>query len=440
MRSYFVHLFGVYLLATGCLFAQSSLIKDCNAALSKDYYSYAQQNNLEEDYLRTIDRDTWQKMQEDHSSSGSAGYGGFTLNYGDSYDKFSESREHYFDSTHYHRNNQQALNILQITTSPRAYAAYETCLRSFSQGPAIVAWASSESMSEVQVRVKYVNGPGIAGAYLYGTVTGGSVKGESAGLLWGTPTVASHFSFLSSSLDPNYWKGNEEKLIVIQRTRGFAETSIAIKSSRNEPPVSLKFERADGILTLTYEGQRDVLRRQNVQGPSVGLPNNNENRGSCPNEVGRENGVCVSRTAVTVSTASPKYLQNPRTVCSGYPCGWARIAQASLSGDQLSATGYVDNWGSSAIAYAVGDEYEHLGKSQCGADEKLPVIKGQPILFSSVTEECLPIALLKWKLLGDDTSEGSVRFGYQYGPHNEVERATFDDNGSVVVASYKLLK
>src|SRR5438445_7047162 len=126
-------------------------------------------------------------------------------------------------------------------------------------------------MSEVQVRVKYVNGPGVAGAYLYGTVTGGSVKGESAGLLWGTPTVASHFSFLSSSLDPSYWKGNEEKLIVIQRTRGFAETSIAIKSSRNEPPVSLKFERADGILTLTYEGQRDVLRRHG----SISRPNTN---------------------------------------------------------------------------------------------------------------------------------------------------------------------
>jgi hypothetical protein len=100
MRSHFVQLFGAYLSATGCLFAQSSLIKDCNAALNKDYYSYAQQNNLEEDYLRTVDRDTWQKMQEDHSSSGSAGYGGFTLNYGDSYDKFNESREHYFDSTH----------------------------------------------------------------------------------------------------------------------------------------------------------------------------------------------------------------------------------------------------------------------------------------------------------------------------------------------------
>jgi len=430
---------GMVLLAGGVLYAQPRSVGDCSAALSKDYYSIALKDNLEEDYLKTIDARSWQQLKEDHNSSGKVGYGGFTLDFSDSYDKFSESRKSYLESTHYHRSNQQALDILQITTSPRAYQAYEACLRSIAQGPAIVAWPESESMSEIVLRVRYVNAPGGKGTDLYGIVSGGSVKGESAGQLWGsTKSISAAFSFVSSSLDPNYWKGNEEKVITIQRTRGFAETSVTIRSSSSEPPVHLKFQRADGVLTLTYAGTRDVLRRRDVQATSS-TPNNDHNYGHCPNEVGRHDGACVSRTPVTLTTSAPRFFQKARANCSGYPCGWTTTVPAGISPDGLTATGAVENWGSSTTAILTVDEYEHVG-GQCGADEKLPVIKGQPVVFSAVSNECLPLAMLKWQLLGDDHSQGAIKFGFGYGPHGEVERVTFEDNGSVSVASYKLNK
>ena len=56
---------------------------------------------------------------------------------------FDESRHTYLENLHYSRSQQQAIDILQITASDRAYGAYEACLRTIATGPAFLVWAYS---------------------------------------------------------------------------------------------------------------------------------------------------------------------------------------------------------------------------------------------------------------------------------------------------------
>jgi hypothetical protein len=116
-------LFCLALLPSISLAAQPSSARDCTPVLAKDYYSYAMKNNLQEDFLRSIDSDSYSQAKEEINSNGSAYGGAFTGS--NDYNKFSEARDKYLESVHYSRNQQQALDILQITTSDRAYAAYE---------------------------------------------------------------------------------------------------------------------------------------------------------------------------------------------------------------------------------------------------------------------------------------------------------------------------
>ncbi len=70
-------------------------------------------NDLQEDYLRYIDQETFSQAKEDITTKGSAYEGAFTGE--NDYSKFNESRNKYLETVHYSRNQQQAVNILQIT-------------------------------------------------------------------------------------------------------------------------------------------------------------------------------------------------------------------------------------------------------------------------------------------------------------------------------------
>jgi hypothetical protein len=420
-------LLSLLLLSCSGVKAQSTA-KDCLPVLAKDYYSYAMKNDLQEDFLRTIDSESFKQVKEDITSKGQAYAGAFSGE--NDYSKFDESRNKYLENLHYSRNIQQAVNILQITTSERAYTAYETCLRSVASGPALLVWASKETMNDIELHVKYMNGAGSKGIELYGTVDGGSVNGEPAGMIW---SEGSHWW----STNENKWGINEEKSFTILRTPGTAETTIKVRASDNSTPFSQTFKRADGILTLSYVGTTDAYRGERKV--MAQMPDNHENRGGCPNEVGRHDGkYCTSRTTMTATVAAPRFLKDAANVCNPAACGYIFQGPSSISPDGLIATTYVDNWGSPMQVWLRVEEYEHLSKEGCGGDQKIPVIVGHPVLMSAAME-CEPISQILWTTLSGIPSQGSMPFSWKESSTGElVMVGDRSASGSVFLASYEL--
>ena len=410
---------------------QAASVRDCTPVLAKDYYSYAMKNDLQEDFLRSVDDESFKQTKDDITTKGSAYGGAFTGE--NDYSKFDDERKKYLETVHYSRSQQQALDILQITTSDRAYTAYETCLRTISTGPALLVWASRESMNEIDLRVKYINGASVKGIELYGTVNGGSVAGEPAGMIW---SEGAHWW----STNENKWGVNQEKAFTLKRTPGSAETTVTVKASDGSSPFKQTFKRADAVLTLSYVGTTDVYR--NARTAVANMPDNNENRSTnCPNYVGLHDGkYCTSRTPMTITATAPRFLRNAAVACNPAACGWLFQGPASITADELTASAYVDNWGSPMQVWLKADEYEHLSSAQCGSDDKVPVILGHPVLFSAPTQ-CGPIAQIIWKTLTGIPSQGSLPFSWTMSKGGEVAMVgDLSESGSIRLASYKLNK
>lgn len=399
--------------------------KDLAACLpvltAKDYYSYASTNNLKEDYLRTIDSQTWQEIKTSNNFEFTGLFSGGLFSVSDDYSTFDSKRTKYLESVHYSRDQQQATNILKITTSPRAYPAYEACLRGISSG--LTAWASKESQDEIELHVKYANPANVKSILLEGHVRGGSVKGVPKGHIW---------------KDSLKWGINQEKTFVINTDRGVPETNVLISPSDGSAPVSLTFFRADGLLQLTFDGTTDVLRSKDRQASAVS-PNNDHNTGGCPNQQGKkDNKWCISRTSVSLATSPPNVLKNPRAECGGDACPWATLGPASLSPDSRTASAFVDNWGSAVRVVIKADEYETMSAAQCGGDGPIPVIRNQAVLLAATTD-CLSIATLKWTLLPEN-SVGVFRFGDKAAPNGAVVAETVLDNKTALLVSYKIVR
>jgi hypothetical protein len=189
-----------------------------------------------------------------------------------------------------------------LATADRAYEAYETCVRTVSNGPALQVWAARQTPQEIEVRIRFRGTAGQSEVCLDGTVTGGYVASEQVGRLWSRswrdwlPGVWQY---------GDCWKANGERLIVVRRTSDAPETAISVRPRDGSEPVRLVFQKANGLIRLEYVGWKDIERRKDVA-VSVQSPNNHENRGDCPNSVGRtDTRICISRTEVVLSTASP---------------------------------------------------------------------------------------------------------------------------------------
>jgi hypothetical protein len=332
--------------------AQDS-VRDCLPVLAKDYYSFATSSSLNEDFLKSIDSESWQQLQKSNSFNGS-GYG---ISISDDYKTFDEKRNKYLESVHYTRSQQQATNILQIATADRAYPAYEACVRSVAGAGGLRVWVSRETMDTIELRVLYRNPPNVRSMGLQGFVTGGVVAQAPKGRLW-TSTKR--------------WGVNQETLVLITRSPGTASTTMIVVADDGSGPVSLTSKRADGLLALSHPGTTNVFRQ--TRSAAVGTPNNNENRGSCPNEVGRsDTGVCISRTSLSITTAVPRFFLNGTSSCAGGACPWTRGAPATVDNNGLSISTYIDNLGSAVTLNLSANEYEHLGPAQSGffvADDK----------------------------------------------------------------------
>lgn len=143
----------VAIIFVGAMKGQST-VKDCDAVLAKDYYAYAEKASLRADFLKTIDAESWEELRK-NQSIGASLFGEFSFS--DDYSMFSQKRNTYLQTIHYTRSEDRARSILQITTSERAYPAYEKCLETVGGGPPLRVFASREDMNEIDLRVRYVN-------------------------------------------------------------------------------------------------------------------------------------------------------------------------------------------------------------------------------------------------------------------------------------------
>jgi hypothetical protein len=408
-------------LFSGIAWSQQATIRDCIPVLTKDYYSYAKQNNLREDFLKSIDSESWEKWQQSNDLNAFAIFSGGAFSLSDKYSDFDEKRSKYLETVHYNRTQQQALSILQITTGARAYAAYEACLVNLGSGAPLRVWASSEVMTSIDLRIKYVNPPSKAKITLVGVVEGGAVTGAPTGRLW---------------TGGKAWGVNQEKPFKIMRSSGASKTAVTIIPDDGSTPIRLELSRADAVLTLTYVGVTDVLVAPN-RSVSSGSPNNDHNRGNCPNQVGRHDGFCVSRTHAQIAVLTPNFLSNPRGNYIGDNCPYCTAAPATVSPDGLSADFYLDNWGSPVTVALTVDQYEHVSSVQCGANQTLPVVFKQAVVLTALNK-CLPIAVLHWKRFTESQSEGTFHFGDKDGAEGKVTADSITPSGSALIIGYKI--
>jgi hypothetical protein len=398
-------------------FGQDS-VRDCSAVLAKDYYAYAQKHDLDEDFLRTVDAESWEQFQK----SGSTGANLFDIfSFSDDYKTFNEKRNKYLESVHYARTEQQAENILQIVTAARAYPAYETCLRTVANGPALRVWASSEDMEQIQLRVRYVNPPNVKSMTMQGFVGGGKVTGAPKGRLWaGSKT----------------WGVSQEFLFEINRIPGTSSTNVVVVPADGSAPVSLTFRRADAVLTARYDGTVEVFRQD--RHTAAVTPNHDHNRNGCPNMVGRADGKwCISRTTATLTTSAPRFFRDPQRGCAGGACPWSSFPTAAqVENNGLTAVAQIDNWGSPVTLTLSVREFERLDAAQCGHSSSVPVIRDEPVVLA-VRKECAPMATLQWRTF--PAGQGALRFGDEGTAQHPVARVGPQiDNGTVILATYKL--
>ncbi len=90
------------LLSAFSVLAQPTQTANCTPVLAKDYYSYASKNQLSEDYVRSLDEQSYNEIKENNSFNLAAltQYGPFKV--GDDYKTFNEKRDQYLLQENYH--------------------------------------------------------------------------------------------------------------------------------------------------------------------------------------------------------------------------------------------------------------------------------------------------------------------------------------------------
>jgi hypothetical protein len=398
----------------------------CGFALFSDYYAYALSNNLQDDILRLVDAEDWRRLQELAGgtsvffSAGRAFLGG-NYSLSDDYFTFDQKRSAHFKNVLYNRSIQQAADLMQLTMSDRVYNFYGDCLSHEPGGWSLRAWAARETIDDIELHLKYLSSGDARGVDLSGSLTGGAVNGASQGKLLARPV---------------HLRPNQERVITIRRNDGDSQVHVVLNANDDGPPLALTYRRADGILSIQFVGTAEILREANHR-IELHTPNNNENRGNCPNEVGHHDGkYCTSRTTLTFSTKQPRFLKNARLECAGAGCPWTQAGVPVFSPDQSSVSVFLDNWGSDVQAILIVDEYEHVSAQECANTGSVPAVSDRPILFA-VSKDCVPFAAVKWVRI-PSFAEGIVRFGSQSTEGQVVMNGTAVQGDATVIASYSL--
>ena len=115
---------------------------------------------------------------------------------------------------------------------------------------------------------------------------------------------------IALSFLPPASRGNGQPHQSSASTPETSQSSPTTAQSKDKHSAAMKYD----ILQVTYDGATDIFRRQ-VR-TRVHTPNNNSNRGSCPNEVGHADGKwCTSRTPLSLTTEPPFLLRDAKVSC-----------------------------------------------------------------------------------------------------------------------------
>lgn len=419
----FAYLFGIALVTS--VAADSASPSDASACLpvlTQDYYSYARDTNTELDWLKSIDASSYKDLQEKNDGNFFGVFNGGTFDLKDDYSKFSTERDAYLEKQSYKLTRNEALNVLQRTTSPRAYDAYAACLRSVSSG--LTVWADRESLDQIHLIVRYQNPSGVTSMTMKSELTGGSVQGAPAGALWAQSPV---------------WTVNQEKPFTIVAQRGSPETDVTISPDDGEPPQTITFKRADATVQLLFEGSTSNAVQRDLQYKGPGTQNNDGQKGHCAGWVGNVGGnACVSGNNWNnvPKLAPPYYYANARVECPAEQpgCQFVRAAKATISDDGLRIAGYIENWGPEVYPVIHADKYEHLAAAQCGNNGPLPIVGGQSVVLE-VPNECKDIAVVEVTTLPNNATS-AFKFGSNPPSGDHLKLDSLTDSGTVTLGQY----
>jgi hypothetical protein len=400
---------------------QAMTAKDCIPILkARDYFSYSRENHYRLDYLKSIDAATWEEIRRSSNSDFGAEYSDVGLSMSDSYAAFDAKRSQYLEKKSYHREQDEALKILQITTNPRAYSAFDSCIRALPVGSGLAVWATTETLDQIELHVRYMNPPSVPSMAMEGMITGGSVAGAPVGRLWPDGTT---------------WGVSQEKVFLIDAAPGVAETRVIVAPTDGSPPASLSFKRSDGMLQLTFSGSVEVLRQERTADVTTPSVNHHD---WCPAHVGWEKHACIQLNRIELNTASPRFFKNARHgPCSQEGCSWSTPGPIVYSPDRTHVSSTRNDWGPEFTFTLVADEYETVSAQQCGAPAAIPIIRGQSVVFG-VPKDCLAIGALMLTELPGQTKT-ALKLGDKTTSDGHLVLDSQVDSGSSVLFTYRYM-
>jgi len=368
---------------------QASIVEQCALALQQDLYSYASSLNLREDYLRIVDEETWNRMSKEIETWGSYFE---VIKGGGDYRQFDERRRKYFESIHYTRDLATATSVLSLTTKKRAYDSYDKCIQSLGGGPPVILVVETEDQNAIVMKACYRPPINAASITISGSVSGGSVDGQPAGMLFPDKTVQTTW----------------EQRVRIKRSPGVPETVITVTPSAYGAPQIWHSKHADGWIEISADGTADaVIGEKSVE---VLTEDNNERDedDNCRSKVGAKDGYCLSGNRNSVRAPHPQFFSDPKAMCVSGGCGWTRGIVASLSEDNHVLNLYGENWGPRATLQATATLHQTYGTggASCQATGRVPVVFGRPINLSILTA-CQGIALVSYEA---EFGAGQIKF------------------------------
>ena len=266
-------------------------VKACEGPLTKDVYQYMQSRRQQLAYLRLY-ADSSRKQRE-RDIGGNADI--FGVKIGASEQSFEDEWHARYEREDLHYTRADDIKYVHAITSQRAYAAYETCLRTLVDAALPIRLAPlNASPTRVQIRVIARNPAGVANLKLKSTVTGGRVKNVPAGQLWkGTAK----------------WPTNGERLIDVDWEPGAADMTISVQDDKGRGTAALTLYRAEGTARVQYAGQVESVTDTLRVGKTS--PNNHNKRYDRDECDGAKDGWCLSRTVLRLDAAKGRTLRLP---------------------------------------------------------------------------------------------------------------------------------
>jgi hypothetical protein len=392
-------------------------IQQCALALQQDLYKYSSSVSLKEDFLRTVNEETYKQMQKDLHTWGSYFK---VIEGGLDYKQFDENRRKYFETVHYKRDYDSALAIVWLTTKPRAYASYDKCLETLADGPALKLWVESEDPSSMVVKISYRPPVGGTPITLSGTVQGGQVSGVPTGKLFKTRKLTTTW----------------EHRVNVVRTVGTPTTVVTIAPSRYSAPQIWRSTRSDGWIEVVTEGNAEAVvgRRE-----AKVLTENNDGRDedkNCRSKVGAVDGFCLSGNRSSIQAEATQFFTDATSRCEGSGCSWTRSVAASISADGRTLGIYGENWGPVATLFAIANLHQRYGTNgaSCGSAARIPVIVGQPVVLTT-NSACKPIAVVSYSI---DGASGIMKMDAAQGDGTIARNGDLVETPGLVYGTYVL--